>query len=265
MVIVSMFLFHIVLTLLNRNIDKMFFTTEYRQRQWLRDFSVNMANKLGLDEITNTFLEAVRSVLRVKNVYLALYNEEKKEYTISSGFLSPNQITYTFSDNNPIVLWMDGNNTCLTYDQIEKLPIFKSLWDSEIDLINGLGTELVVPLKSRSRMIGVLILSKKQDNTSFSMEDMDLLLSLGGSTAIALDNAFSYERAKNEANTDSLTGLYNHRYFYRELKRLILETDDNPLSLILLDLDMFKLYNDMYGHVEGDKALKLSQKFSQPA
>jgi diguanylate cyclase (GGDEF)-like protein/PAS domain S-box-containing protein len=57
--------------------------------------------------------------------------------------------------------------------------------------------------------------------------------------------------------TDSLTGLYNQRHFYNELRREMERTKriNHPLSLLLFDVDEFKHYNDTYGHLEGDKAL----------
>jgi len=57
--------------------------------------------------------------------------------------------------------------------------------------------------------------------------------------------------------TDGLTKLYNSRHFFNELKKEIRRIDrhHNPLSLILLDIDDFKLFNDNYGHLEGDKVL----------
>ncbi|MCL1852263.1 MAG: diguanylate cyclase [Peptococcaceae bacterium] len=260
MIILALLIFNAGFSKFNQNIDKMFMATEYQQRQWLRDFSVSLASKLGLDEITQTFIEAVKNVLRVRDVYLALYDEEKREYAINSRAFSEGALVngqkYAFAEDHPILTWLHQNNTCLKREEIEKQPVFKALWEAEWELINDIDLELVAPLQSRSRMIGMLILAKKQDESAFTMEDLDLLLSLGGSTAVALDNAFSYERAKNEANTDSLTGLYNHRYFYRVLRKLIDEAEESPLSLVLLDLDMFKLYNDMYGHLEGDKALE---------
>ncbi|MCL1791644.1 MAG: diguanylate cyclase [Peptococcaceae bacterium] len=261
LLIIALLIFNVIFSKFSRNIDRMFSETEYQQRQWLRDFSVNLASKLGLDEITNTFIEAVKSVLRVRDVYLALFDEEKREYAISSGTVSEGGVIGlrkdVFAEDNPILTWLGENNACLKREEIERLPVFKSLWDAEWELINDIDLELIVPLQSRSRMIGMLILSGKQDGSAFTKEDLDLLLSLGVSTAVALDNAFSYERAKNEANTDSLTGLYNHRFFYRVMRRLIEEAGGAPLSLVLLDLDMFKLYNDMYGHLEGDKALEM--------
>lgn len=59
------------------------------------------------------------------------------------------------------------------------------------------------------------------------------------------------------ANTDVLTGLYNHRYFQEKLKAFLdAASEENPLSLIMLDIDYFKNYNDSYGHLAGDNVLK---------
>ena len=60
------------------------------------------------------------------------------------------------------------------------------------------------------------------------------------------------------ANLDGLTGTYNHRYFYEILGKLFEESrrDEKPLSLVMLDLDNFKTYNDVYGHAQGDAFLK---------
>ncbi len=63
---------------------------------------------------------------------------------------------------------------------------------------------------------------------------------------------------QNDANTDGLTQIYNHRYFYQSLeeKCVLAERQKAPLSLIMLDIDYFKIYNDIYGHQAGDTVLR---------
>lgn len=62
----------------------------------------------------------------------------------------------------------------------------------------------------------------------------------------------------NYANIDGLTGAYNHRYFYENIEYMCEESkkSNTPLSLLMIDLDYFKKYNDMYGHSKGDELLK---------
>lgn len=66
------------------------------------------------------------------------------------------------------------------------------------------------------------------------------------------------EELKNLANVDGLTGVYNHRYFHEILKEKIVscEKDSTPISMIFMDIDYFKNYNDLYGHQSGDEVLK---------
>ena len=68
----------------------------------------------------------------------------------------------------------------------------------------------------------------------------------------------SEKRYRELSNTDELTGLYNVRYFFNQLKDEIERADrySKPLSLIFVDIDDFKKYNDKYGHLEGDQVLR---------
>ncbi|MCL2088803.1 MAG: GGDEF domain-containing protein [Oscillospiraceae bacterium] len=67
------------------------------------------------------------------------------------------------------------------------------------------------------------------------------------------------EQKADEVYYDALTGIHNRRYLYEELDRLIkfLSRSDGMLSLMIVDIDFFKQYNDTYGHVKGDKCLKI--------
>lgn len=73
-----------------------------------------------------------------------------------------------------------------------------------------------------------------------------------------------------QANKDGLTGLYNHRYFHDTLREKIIlsERDNQPISMIIMDIDYFKHYNDLYGHQKGDEVLKnigiLLKEISRP-
>ncbi|MEG0772227.1 diguanylate cyclase [Clostridium sp.] len=66
------------------------------------------------------------------------------------------------------------------------------------------------------------------------------------------------EQLKCQANEDGLTGLYNHRYFHDKLreKMILSEKEKKPISMIIMDIDYFKHYNDLYGHQKGDEVLR---------
>jgi len=85
-----------------------------------------------------------------------------------------------------------------------------------------------------------------------------MLMTLAHEAAVAIENAHLYAKAKQRANTDELTGLFNHRYFHERLDEEIARCSrfGDIFSLVFMDLDLFKKYNDVYGHLAGDEVLK---------
>jgi len=112
-----------------------------------------------------------------------------------------------------------------------------------------------VPLKA-TNVTGIIALGAYAPN-SFDQADMELLSNLAQHVTVALDNTIQHAQVEEQARLDSLTGVYNHGYF---LKRLAEQADESssakaPLSLIMLDIDYFKQYNDTFGHLVGDRIL----------
>jgi diguanylate cyclase (GGDEF)-like protein len=92
---------------------------------------------------------------------------------------------------------------------------------------------------------------------AFGRSDMELLSNMSQRAALALDNTYRHARVEEQAHVDSLTGVYNHGHFLKILKEQAEASRraNLPLSLIMLDVDHFKRYNDTYGHLAGDQIL----------
>ncbi len=113
-----------------------------------------------------------------------------------------------------------------------------------------------VPLKA-SNVTGVISLQSYRSN-AFDSGDMELLSNLAQHVSLALDNTIRHAQVEEQARLDSLTGVFNHGYFLKKLAEQAQEASANstPLSLIMLDIDYFKQFNDTYGHLVGDRILK---------
>jgi diguanylate cyclase (GGDEF)-like protein len=116
---------------------------------------------------------------------------------------------------------------------------------------------LCVPLRAGTSTLGFMHLAAAHP-FAFGQQDLDLALAIGEQLAVAVQRTQLYDQINELAVTDPLTGLWNMRDFYRrvdeEFKRS--ERYHRPLSLLMLDVDYFKDYNDRLGHQKGDVALK---------
>ena len=112
-----------------------------------------------------------------------------------------------------------------------------------------------VPLKA-AKITGIMAMASYRPN-AFDLGDLELLSNLAQHVTLALDNSVRHAQVEEQARLDSLTGVYNHGSFLRKLAEQAEAATKSrtPLSLIMLDIDFFKLYNDTYGHLVGDQIL----------
>ena len=116
---------------------------------------------------------------------------------------------------------------------------------------------IVVPLIARGVLKGTLNVYRIGEHASFSDAEFELAQRLGDAAALALDNAHIRARLEREAQTDSLTGLYNHRYFHERLRRelTLASAEHTNVAVVMVDIDDFKKVNDVFGHAVGDDVL----------
>jgi len=114
-----------------------------------------------------------------------------------------------------------------------------------------------VPLVARGTIKGALNVYRLGDNAVFTEEEFELAQRFGDAAALALDNAQVRAGLELEAQTDSLTGLYNHRYFHDRLRAELnrVSRAHDSIAVLMLDIDDFKRVNDIYGHGTGDQVL----------
>jgi diguanylate cyclase (GGDEF)-like protein len=117
---------------------------------------------------------------------------------------------------------------------------------------------IVVPLVARGMLKGALNIYRIGEDAAFVEHEFELAKWFGDAAALALDNAQTRARLEHLAQTDSLTGLYNHRYFHERLRSELTRASraHESVAVLMFDLDDFKRVNDVYGHGAGDNLLK---------
>jgi len=116
---------------------------------------------------------------------------------------------------------------------------------------------IMVPLQGAEEPIGVLVVDYEH-NEPIEESDLDMLAGLASSAVLAIENSRLHARVQRMANLDSLTGIFNHRYFQETLRQKLNAAKelDQSVSLLMIDVDKFKSFNDTYGHRQGDLGLK---------
>jgi diguanylate cyclase (GGDEF)-like protein len=117
---------------------------------------------------------------------------------------------------------------------------------------------VVVPLKAKDKVNGIILADNFVTKKPITKDDLRMLIMLANQAGLAIENSQLYEKTYIQAHLDSLTGVWNHGYFQHLLSLEIENSKASSIStsLIMLDIDDFKLYNDMLGHQFGDGILK---------
>lgn len=116
---------------------------------------------------------------------------------------------------------------------------------------------LAAPLITEGNLVGVLMVMRAEPGR-YTQEHLRVVTILGSQAAVAVQNAMLYRRTEQMAITDPMTGLYNYRYFYFKLGEEIgkARSRNGVCSVLYIDLDNFKSYNDTLGHQAGDEILR---------
>jgi len=123
----------------------------------------------------------------------------------------------------------------------------------------------LIPIVIKGKSAGVIFVDNYISKRKIDDNTIQALKVFANQAGIAIENAKIHEKVENLATRDGLTGIFNHRYFQGALRKEIERASrhNRQMSLIFIDIDNFKHYNDRNGHVEGDELLKdISQIFS---
>ncbi|MDP2911207.1 MAG: sensor domain-containing diguanylate cyclase [Candidatus Omnitrophota bacterium] len=137
-------------------------------------------------------------------------------------------------------------------------PEAKQKMNNEFSKLLDLDEFVTVPLKAKDKVIGVLLADNRFNRKSITSDAVRILTMFANQAGLAIENSRLYEQTVVLSNSDSLTSLWNHGYFQyllsEEIKKCSLVK--SYFTLLMIDIDNFKMFNDTYGHQAGDSILK---------
>ncbi len=215
-----------------------------------------VVSTIEMDKVLESILESAMRLTNTSAGSIALYNKETHELELHAykGFskdfigntkwhVRPGGLTDKILHSSKPTVITDTTN--------------KKFFTNPLAIKEGIKSLICVPLTVEKKIIGVLYVDDFKPR-NYSRTELKLLSILSTYAAMSIDHAKLLDKTRKLACTDGLTGLYNHRHFQdslgKELSRA--ERYKEPLSLMLVDIDDFKLLNDRFGHTFGDTVLR---------
>ena len=235
---------------------KEIFSAEEKLKRYaiLKEVIDSFSTQLLFDDVTKLIMEKTLKTLdKPGRILLFLVDTEKQELMLSASQGATERVTAKKGDL--FDRWvLKARKPLIVEDMVTD---FRFSTDSHGDLKEIFRSLVAAPLVSGDKVIGILRMDNAREFT-YTQDDLRLLDIIADLGAVAIENALLYAKTQELAIRDSLTGLAVRRYFLERLQEEVKRTaiKKGRLSLLMIDIDHFKIYNDQFGHATGDIVLK---------
>ncbi|MCI2056314.1 MAG: diguanylate cyclase [Oscillibacter sp.] len=237
-----------------RRLTDTLFTREEQQNRLLKQFSTDASQSLSTQEIMEKLSAAILGEIPAERVYVCLREGNAYQGKYCSNPLA--SLNFSISADSPQVAYLRQQDNYLIVTEFRSNPLYLSVWESEKELLRRLNIDCAAAMKDGDEVVGLVLLAAKERNKTYNYVEIGYLETVCSVASIAMKNAGLYEKMFREARIDELTGAYNYRYFAEQEEQLFEECKHDCLSLLLVDVDDMKLYNQLYGVEAGNDALR---------
>lgn len=252
---IMLILIYLVYQLMKRFLDTLFVKEEQAKAETIQRFSRTVSQTLDKNEILTDLLEVIQQILPIDMAYVCLRNASG-DYQVERSLSELHHEPFVLKEDHPLVCYLLNHDSCILMEDFSHSKEFRSMWESEKRQLKDKEISCVVPMKDGQNLIGIMLLAGKRKGKPYTLEDMSMLMSVGSVCSMAVKKSCLYEEAYYEARRDELTGLHNRKSFYETASQLFEKNNERALAMMMLDVDDFKLYNQLYGTKEGDIALQ---------
>jgi len=216
----------------------------------------DVLSEQSLGALLERIADALAALIPYEDVNIYEADEAKRELraVLARGEWVDEIMSESFSFGEGITGWAVEHREAVLANQAHL--------DPRVRFVPGTPIEpealIAVPLIARGQLKGTLNIYRVGEEAAFTDEEFLLAKRFGDAAALAIDNAHIRARLEHQAETDALTGLYNHRSFHDRLRQELLRASaaHETVAVVMIDLDDFKKVNDVYGHGIGDHLLQ---------
>jgi diguanylate cyclase (GGDEF)-like protein/putative nucleotidyltransferase with HDIG domain len=225
-----------------------------QEAQTLFELSQDLGASLSLVETLSVFSVKLRSLVPYDAIAIYVRRNEEliPEYVNGDNFRLFSSLRIPLGQG--LSGWVAHNRKPI----INGNPSVEPGYLNDPTKFSTLRSALAIPLEGVNGVIGVLALYRGERD-AFTSDHLRILLAISSKMALAIENALKYQQAENSATTDYLTGLPNARSLFLQLDRELArcKRDNSTLTVMVGDMDGFKQINDRFGHLEGNRVLRL--------
>jgi diguanylate cyclase (GGDEF)-like protein len=242
---------------LNRNLTNT--NRELKKRVYdlhnIFEISFKVMGQTEVDSLVNTALLNALGIFTAKSAMLLLIDPDDPEtfrVSDSRGFFSPNIDQFSIPRGDKIIKYLEIVRKPIQVEDV--LYEFESIQNN----LEELEIKIIAPMFQEEEVLGIFCLGPNVSGQEYPIDIMEIIGIMTNMLSVALQNARNFEQIKALSYTDEMTGLHNYRFFTMRLKEELARARRNnaSLSLLILDVDFFKNYNDTLGHPAGDEILR---------
>jgi diguanylate cyclase (GGDEF)-like protein len=223
----------------------------------LADVFHDVLAEQSLDALLDRIADALAEL--IPHDSLTIYEADEPRRMLTPVWARDKWADKILADNCPFGIGLTGWGV----EHREPVRVNQAHLDPRVATVSGTPADepealITIPLIARDSIKGALNIYRLGEEASFDDDEFELAKRFADAAALALDNAQIRARLEHQAQTDPLTGLYNHRYFHERLRTELTKASrsHDAVSVLMLDIDDFKRVNDVFGHGAGDEILR---------
>ncbi|MFP3880555.1 MAG: GAF domain-containing protein, partial [Dehalococcoidia bacterium] len=176
-------------------IEEAFIGERYHYRKLLSQFITTIQNVSSMEQFGSDFVSLLSQSIGCQRACLLLPEAQEKAFVPRSTYppVQDNPVReLRLRSDNPIVEWLQQEKVLLPARNISIYPEFKSIWQEERESIRLAGVRVFVPLVNMDELVGILAIGERRDEKPYTVEDFDLLNSIGAQVAASMEKEYIY-------------------------------------------------------------------------